>query len=283
MFLFKHFILKNIYVCFNILKEYHWTESQRGLLFSSPFWAFFFASLLSGIIARRFGAKWPLLIVMFTKSLLVTLTPSVASQGFDFMVAKQIVEGFIGGFVFPCAHTLMSKWIHPIERNILAPVILSGSLLGSILMVSVSGIIITSKMGWFGIFYFSGGAGIIWSVFWLLLGESSPISVKSIHVAELEFLKSIPGATTVPSSIPWFRIARSMPVWALVISQCGESWCYVMLQSWVPTYIDGVLNFNIESVSFFFNFQFRQLYESIPTLNYFTFFRTLSFLRFHIL
>lgn len=205
--------------------------------------------MLSGIVAQRFGAKIPLLLVMLFKSILVAVTPQIAYIGFNWMVAKQVIDGLASGFVLPCSHTLMGKWYHPNERGILAPTTLSGSIIGSILMVSVSGIIATSSIGWPGIFYIAGGGGILWSILWLLLGGSSPSDYKSIDRKELNYLESMPGATLEQKSIPWMHVLKSPPVWALILSQCGESWGFVMLQSWVPSYIDGVLHYNIESVN----------------------------------
>lgn len=233
------------------IQEINWTEAQRGILFSSPFWAFFVASLCSGIVAQRFGGKIPLLLVMVFKSILVLITPQIAYIGFESMVAKQVIDGLASGFVLPCSHTLMGKWYHPSERGVLAPTTLSGSIIGSILMVSVSGIIATSSIGWPGIFYIAGGFGIFWSILWLLFGGSSPSNYKSINRKELGYLENMPGASLVRKSIPWMRVFKSPAVWALILSQCGESWGYVMLQSWVPSYIDGVLHYNIESVKYY--------------------------------
>lgn len=185
---------------------------------------------------------------MLLKSILVTFTPQIARIGFSYMITKQVIDGLLGGFVFPCAHTLMGKWYHPDERGILAPTTLSGSIIGSIMMLAISGVIITSSIGWPGIFYIAGGAGILWSLVWFLFGGSSPSEYRYISTAELNYLENMPGAAVFRKPIPWKNILLSPPVWALVVSQCGESWGFVMLQSWVPTYIDGVLHYNIESV-----------------------------------
>jgi MFS transporter, ACS family, solute carrier family 17 (sodium-dependent inorganic phosphate cotransporter), member 5 len=41
-------------------------------------------------------------------------------------------------------------------------------------MLAVSGVLASSSMGWPSIFYFSGAAGLVWSILYFFYGSSSP-------------------------------------------------------------------------------------------------------------
>lgn len=202
------------------------------------------------MIAQKCGGKLSLLFTMIIKSVLVIMTPALATIGWQYMVAKQMIEGFVGGLVFPCVHEILSKWIHPIERGLLAPIALTGSTFGTVVMTVSSGYIATSKLGWPSTFYIPGLCGIIWSILWMIFGANSPIDCKTISIEEQKFLETMPGVCKHKQTIPWQRIFKSKPVWALIVSQFGESWVFVMLHRSVPMYIDSVLNIDVETVSF---------------------------------
>lgn len=205
--------------------------------------------MFGGLVTQKYGGKQSLLWTMITKSILVILTPALATLGWQYMVAKQVLEGFIGGLVFPCIHDILSKWIHPLERGLLAPLALTGSTAGTIIMIVSSGYIATSNLGWPSTFYIPGVCGIIWSIVWLIIGANSPVDCRTMSKEEAAFLQTIPGIAEVKPSTPWLQIFTSKPVWALIISQFGESWVFVMLQRSVPMYIDSILKIDVESVT----------------------------------
>lgn len=61
-------------------------------------------------------------------------------------------------------------------------------------MLSSSGILASSPMGWPSIFYISGTCGILWSILWFFYGGNSPAEYKSISIEEKEFIQSSLGS-----------------------------------------------------------------------------------------
>lgn len=61
-------------------------------------------------------------------------------------------------------------------------------------MLSSSGVLASSPMGWPSIFYISGACGILWSILWFFFGGNSPAEYKSISVEEKEFIQSSLGS-----------------------------------------------------------------------------------------
>lgn len=69
------------------------------------------------------------------------------------------------------------------------PNVPAGSQMGTVIMLSSSGFIASSFLGWPSIFYVSGTAGLLWSVLWFFYGANSPSEFKSISAEEKSFIE----------------------------------------------------------------------------------------------
>lgn len=160
--------------------------------------------------------------------------------------------GVMHGFGLPCIFALVSKWIHPIERGLLTSIVYAGSNIGTISMLALSGIIAASSMGWPAIFLVSGSLGLFWSVFWFVFGDNTPADCLTISVEEQTFIESMPGTSYQKQPIPWTKIFTSKAFLSLLVTQFAGSWGFYLLLTQIPSFIDGVMHFNIASVWFYF-------------------------------
>lgn len=174
-----------------------------------------------------------------------------ASFGWQYLCTARFIIGMMQGSIAPCVHTLLSKWVHPTERGFLSSVTYSGSKVGIVTTMATSGFIASSMFGWPGIFYVSGGVSLLWTIAWYIYGHNSPDDCPDISNDEREFIRSIPGTSnTDHRRIPWMDIMTSGPFLCLIVAHCGSSWGYFLLLTEIPSFIGGVLHFNIKSVSF---------------------------------
>lgn len=44
------------------------------------------------------------------------------------------------------------------------------------------------------------------------------------------------------------KIFTSVPVWALILTQCAYVWSYNLMLTQIPTYMNKVLNFDMKKV-----------------------------------
>lgn len=146
---------------------------------------------------------------------------------------------------------MLARWIHPSERGFLSTFTYSGTQLGTVFMLAVSGVIASSSMGWPGIFYISGGMSAVWAVLWLWLGCEKPSESRYISETEKRFIESALGCATTNAkkTTPWLAILKSIPFWAILIVHCAQNWGYWTLLTEIPSYMKEVLDFDIESVS----------------------------------
>lgn len=219
------------------------------MILSSLFWGYAIAPIPAGLIAQAFGPKTPMLIAMLVASMLTVLTPEFAAFGWKYLCASRIIIGFMHGFGLPCIYALVAKWIHPIERSFLTSVVYAGSNIGTISMLAFSGVIASSSIGWPGIFIVSGGLGLLWTVFWFMFGDNTPADCVSISVEEQTFIESMPGTSYQKQPIPWKKIFTSKAFLSLLLTQFAGSWGFYLLLTQIPSYINGVMHFDIAAVS----------------------------------
>lgn len=209
----------------------------------------------AGLLAQKYGAKIILLISLSVCALFTLLTPVAASLGWEYLCATRIIQGLSQGFIYPSVHTMLARWVHPSERGSLSTFAYSGTQLGTVVMLAVSGVIAASSMGWPGIFYISGGFTAIWAILWTILGCDSPSMSKGISKLELEFIDSNQGVSTSGEKkiTPWKQIFMSMPFWAILITHSTQSWGFWTLLTEIPSYMKDVLEYDIKAVKYIVN------------------------------
>lgn len=107
--------------------------------------------------------------------------------------------------------------------------------------------------GWPLAFYIFGVLGIIWFIFWLCLVYDTPNSHPRISPAERTYIER---AVKRPddelldpaeeSVVPWRSIITSGPLWAILLTQCGQSWAFYTQLTELPTYMDNILHMDIQ-------------------------------------
>lgn len=171
--------------------EYEWNEQDKSMVLSSFFWGYVVTQIPGGQLAKRLGGKIMLLTSITLCSLLALLTPTFAAYGWQAVVGLRVVQGLCQGCIFPSTHTLLAKWAPPSERGTIGTYCYSGAQFGTVVMLGISGVLASSSMGWPSIFYFSGVAGMVWSILWFFYGASSPSDCQDrISPEERHFIES---------------------------------------------------------------------------------------------
>ena len=90
---------------------------------------------------------------------------------------------------YPSIHAIWARWAPPLERSRLAAVAFSGSYVGTVLALPVSGLL-AQHMGWEWIFYFFGTLGLVWCIGWMYIVKDNPEEDRNITDQELEYLRT---------------------------------------------------------------------------------------------
>lgn len=76
--------------------DFDWDESTVGFVLGSFFWGYTVTMFPGGLLAQRFGGKWPFGIAQLLSALAGMLIPVAAYAGPKFLAALRIFQGLFG-------------------------------------------------------------------------------------------------------------------------------------------------------------------------------------------
>lgn len=234
--------------------EFNWDEGTQGIILGSFFYGYVLTQVPGGRLAERFGGKHIYGYGILMTTLFTLLTPLAAKISVPALVIVRIFTGLGEGVTFPSMHAMLSKWIPPLERSRFAAYVYAGANFGTIISLPVSGWLCSLDFmgGWPLAFYIFGGIGIFWFAAWMLLVFDEPKKHPRITVEEKRFIelacKTKDNVELDEDYVPWRAIFTSVPLWALLITQCGQSWLFYTLLTELPTYMSNILHFDIQQV-----------------------------------
>lgn len=231
--------------------KYAWSSTTQGMLLSAFFFGYLFTQIPGGYLSGRFGGSIFLGGGVLGTAVLTLLTPLSAQLGANWLFALRFLEGFGEGVTFPAMMAMWARWAPPLERSRLMTFSGAGSSFGAFVSLPLTGFI-CHNLGWPAVFYFCGGAGCLWAVFWFILVSDEPRSHPRISDQEKNYIVTSigPQGTAHGWSVPLRSMVFSVPLWAIIISQMCSNWSYYTLLTSLPIYMDTVLHFNIQQNSF---------------------------------
>ncbi|ESQ37692.1 hypothetical protein EUTSA_v10028551mg [Eutrema salsugineum] len=225
-------------------QEYNWNSATVGLIQSSFFWGYLLTQILGGIWADKFGGKVVLGFGVVWWSIATIMTPIAARLGLPFLLVVRAFMGIGEGVAMPAMNNMLSKWIPVSERSRSLALVYSGMYLGSVTGLAFSPMLI-HKFGWPSVFYSFGSLGSIWFLLWLKYAYSSPKDDPELSEEEKKVILGGSKPREPVTVIPWKLILSKPPVWALIISHFCHNWGTFILLTWMPTYYNQVLKFNL--------------------------------------
>ncbi|XP_047176524.1 ascorbate transporter, chloroplastic [Vigna umbellata] len=231
-------------------QEYNWNSATVGLIQSSFFWGYLLTQIVGGIWADKIGGKLVLGFGVIWWSIATVLTPIAAKLGLPFLLIMRAFMGIGEGVAMPAMNNILSKWIPVSERSRSLALVYSGMYLGSVTGLAFSPVLI-QKFGWPSVFYSFGSLGSIWFVLWLSKAYSSPKEDPDLGVEEKKLILGGNVSKEPVTVIPWKLILSKAPVWALIISNFCHNWGTFILLTWMPTYYNQVLKFNLTESGLF--------------------------------
>ncbi|XP_072949103.1 putative inorganic phosphate cotransporter isoform X2 [Epargyreus clarus] len=230
--------------------EFNWTPEQQSIILGSFFYGYVLTQIPGGRIAEIFGGKLVYGVGVLLTAIFTILSPIAAFVDFKFFIVVRVLEGLGEGVTYPAMHAMLARWIPPLERSKFAAYVYAGSNIGTVISLPISGWLCTLDYagGWPLCFYLFGGLGVIWFIAWMLLVYDSPQTHPRICPKEVEYIThSIGPQEERPIAIPWCKFLTCLPLWAILIAQCGQSWLFYTQLTELPTYMNNILHFDIIS------------------------------------
>uniref|UniRef100_A0A3P8TB80 Sialin n=1 Tax=Amphiprion percula TaxID=161767 RepID=A0A3P8TB80_AMPPE len=231
--------------------QYSWDSETQGWLLGAFFFGYLCTQIPGGYLAGHYGGSLFLGLGVLGTAALTLLTPLAAQWGSYWLFALRALEGFGEGVTFPAMMALWARWAPPLERSRLMTLSGSGANFGAFLALPLTGYI-CQTLGWPAVFYLCGGAGCLWAVFWFMFVSDDPRTHRGISEEERDYIiNSIgPQGTGHGWSIPLVSMLLSVPLWAIIITQMCSNWAYYTLLTSLPTYMDTILHFDLQSNGF---------------------------------
>lgn len=231
-------------------KEFNWSSTTVGLVQSSFFWGYLLTQVVGGIWADKVGGKRVLGFGVVWWSIATLLTPIAARVGLPFLLIVRAFMGVGEGVAMPAMNNMLSKWIPAKERSRSLALVYSGMYLGSVAGLAFSPWLI-HKFSWPSVFYSFGSLGAIWFASWQRNAQSSPLEDLEIRPEEKEFILRNSEIKEPVKTIPWKLLLSKAPVWALIVCHFCHNWGTFILLTWMPTYYNQVLKFNLTESGIF--------------------------------
>ncbi|XP_004500238.1 sodium-dependent phosphate transport protein 1, chloroplastic isoform X2 [Cicer arietinum] len=230
--------------------EYNWNPTTVGLVQSSFFWGYLLTQIAGGIWADTVGGKQVLGFGVIWWSVATILTPVAAKLGLPFLLVARAFMGIGEGVAMPAMNNILSKWVPVAERSRSLALVYSGMYLGSVTGLAFSPFLI-HQYGWPSVFYSFGSLGTVWFSIWLSKAHSSPLDDPELRPEEKKLIATNGFSKEPVKAIPWKLILSKPPVWALIVSHFCHNWGTFILLTWMPTYYNQVLKFNLTESGLF--------------------------------
>ncbi|XP_073956767.1 putative inorganic phosphate cotransporter [Choristoneura fumiferana] len=231
--------------------DLNWSVEQQSIILGSFFYGYVLTQIPGGRIAELFGGKLVYGVGVLLTALFTILSPIAAYTDFKFFIVVRVLEGLGEGVTYPAMHAMLARWIPPMERSKFAAYVYAGSNFGTVISLPISGWLCTLDFagGWPLCFYLFGGLGVVWFVAWMFLVYDAPQSHPRICPKEIEYITHCIGPQEEKRgmAIPWCKFLTCVPLWAILIAQCGQSWLFYTQLTELPTYMNNILHFDIVS------------------------------------
>ncbi|XP_076445676.1 sialin-like [Babylonia areolata] len=235
--------------------EFDWNENTQALVLGAFFYGYTVTQVPGGWLAERFGGKRLFGYGCLVTALLTLLTPVAARAGVPYLVVVRVLEGMGEGVTCPALHAMWAMWAPLYERSKLVAFALSGSQLGTVFAMPISGVLCEHGFagGWPSVFYVFGALGCAWFVLWMLMVYDSPSQHPRISDSERRFIEASVGKRTTGrkrAPVPWLHVFTSPAVWGIIVTHFANNWGFYSMLNSLPTYMKNILHFRLTQNGF---------------------------------
>ncbi|XP_047501430.1 sialin-like isoform X2 [Penaeus chinensis] len=233
--------------------EMNWDETIQGFVLGSFFYGYAVSQIIGGRVSELYGTKWVFGGCIFSGGLSALLSPVAARAHYGVFIALRIIQGICQGMSWPSMHACIARWIPPLERPRFIAFVYFAAALSTSFTMPLCGAVIATH-GWAAAFYVTGALSLVWCVLWFGFMHDSPREHPRITSKELKYIEDAlqeQGRNTDCSlKLPVRSIVTSLPVWAIIFANAGNTWGLAVFIAQLPTYMKNILGFSIKQNGF---------------------------------
>ncbi|MCG7304461.1 MFS transporter [Pseudoglutamicibacter albus] len=224
------------------------TSVQFGFIGSAFFFLYAIASVVAGIAASRYSAKWILFILGVIWA--VTQFPMWLGGGALVLLITRIILGAGEGPATAMSLTFVHGWFKPEQRALPSNMVAVGSTLGPVIAAPVLTLIIVG-WGWRWAFGILGFVGIAWLIAWAIMAKDGPYSNTNIQKTK----ETRPTGDEVDTKdideqapVSIWKALLSLTFIAAVMGGASNFFVQGFLTTWLPQYLNGVIGLDLAQV-----------------------------------
>jgi len=208
-----------------------------------------FMYIVGGKLIDTLGTRLGFLLIMLFWS--VACASHGFATSFAMLAASRLLLGVGEGGGFPAATKAVAEWFPAHERSTAMGIINAGTAVGGILAPpAIAAILLHFRWPW--VFYFSGAAGLLWTLWWAsaYYPPARHPRLSALERTELKEVMTVQAAQNEPA-IRWLHLLRYQQVWGLVLAKfLGDAvWYFISL--WLPKYLMDTRGYDIKQVGYF--------------------------------
>jgi ACS family hexuronate transporter-like MFS transporter len=188
---------------------------------------------LGGKLIDAVGTRRGFLVIMLWWS--IACASHGFATGFAMLMASRFLLGMGEGGGFPAATKVVSEWFPVRDRGLAMGIMNAGTAVGAVVAPPfIAAVLLQASWRW--VFFLSGAAGLIWSLWWW----------KDYRVPALPLDSSVPGA-----AISWLRLFSFPEVWGLVGAKFLSDAAWYFYLFWLPKYLYDARGFDIKKIGYY--------------------------------
>jgi ACS family hexuronate transporter-like MFS transporter len=204
-----------------------------------------------GKLVDVLGTRRGFLLTMILWSVACALHGLATSVAFLALCRFLLGTGEGGGF--PAATKAVAEWFPVRERSTALGIINAGTAVGAVVAPPIIAIILLT-LHWRWVFFFSGLAGLLWTILWarnyFVPARHPRLSEKERHEIQ-EVLGSARPTRGEEKGIPWLSLFSFSQVWGVIFGKfLGDAAWYFYL-FWLPKYLYDARGFDVKQVGYF--------------------------------
>lgn len=183
----------------------------------------------------------------------MTNAASNSTMAFNINFTSRIIIGLVQSGTYPLLVGLWGKWSPKRELSRLIAIQFAGSGFGTFIILPIV-TQMTRHLGWESGFYLVGAVGLLCAALLHFFAFDSPDKHPTISPEELSLLMPKDEAETLTSQpkkdVPWFKIATSLPLWAIIIAHFSSNYGSYVLQNYLPSYLKKQLHYDLGAAGY---------------------------------
>lgn len=227
-------------------KQFHFNDTELGLMLSAFTWPYAIANLPLGWAVDRFGSR--LMMTLGAGAWTIVAIVTGFARNLAAFVFLRILLGVSEAPMFPSSLKATDSWFPDTEKAKATSTYIAATQVGLAIAPPLATVLLLA-FGWQAVFIIMGLIGIVGVVGWVVVYRE-PADHRWLHSDELAYIRTgqlahVDKAAPRVGAAIWIKLFRHPQIWIMMIGGFGLQYVFWFYISWLPTYLEKAQHFSI--------------------------------------